>query len=48
LAQTLNLATKATCLANCVISSDDLAILRIQNRHSREIYHNDNVVLGLL
>jgi len=30
--QALNLATKATCLANCVISSDGLAILRIQKQ----------------
>jgi len=46
--QALNLATKATRLANCVISSDGLAILRIQNWHSWEIYHNGDVVSRIL
>ncbi|WP_156786507.1 MULTISPECIES: hypothetical protein [Campylobacter] len=46
--QTLNLATKATHLANCVISGDGWLFYAYKNWHSREIYHNDNVVSGIL
>jgi len=48
LAQTLNLATKANHLANCVVGSDSFCYAHTKTGKHEKFIHNGNVVLGIL